>query len=137
MTPTADELFGWAMSGQGNLIAAAALFMLIALIERVPFVKPWLGVDGWKAGVDNADSWLTSKRKKLVANVVLAMGPTAMLLSSGADWHEVLWTTLTVVLMAAGVNAKLSSLFPGMMKAKPKPKDEPKPPKGIEGASER
>jgi hypothetical protein len=122
--PSAEELFGWAMSGHANLIAAAMLFWLIAVVERFPFVKPWIGVDGWKAGEDDADSWLTSKRKKMVANLVLASGPLAMLLASGADWHEVVMQTVTIALLAAGVNANLNTILPVLMNAKPKHADE-------------
>lgn len=122
MTPSAEELFGWALSGEGRLIAAAILFIMIFVIERVAFVKLWLNFDGWKAGVDNADAWMTSARKKLIANFILALSPTAFLIANGEDWKQVLMSALAIALMAAGVNSNLRSLVPALMDAKPKPK---------------
>jgi hypothetical protein len=124
VTPSVEELFGWALSGQGRLIAAAMLFIMIAVIERVPFVKLWLNFDGWKVAVDSADAWMTSGRKKLLANIILALGPTALLIVNGEDWKTVLMSAVSIALMAAGVNSQLSTLMPKVMDVKAKVKEE-------------
>ena len=96
MDPTIQELFGWASSGSGRLLAAAILFALIVVVKRLPLVGDWLAVDG-------PFSWLTARRKKLAANVLLAMAPAAALLASDAPLSEVAVTAVEVVLIAAGL----------------------------------
>lgn len=120
--PQVDELFAWALSGEGRLIAAAILFIMIALIERATIVKAWINFDGWKVGADSADSWMTAARKKLLANFILALSPTAFLIANGEDWRQVLMSAVSIALMAAGVNSNLSSLLPKVMDVKAKTK---------------
>lgn len=105
-----QEILTWFTSGEHRLVAGGVLFLLMWALEKVPFVKAFLGYDGWKLGEDTADAWLTSKRKKLAANVILAMGPTAvMLTTTDAATSEVVWTAVTAALTAAGLNAKLNA----------------------------
>ena len=104
-----QEILAWFMSGEGRLVAAAALFALMFLLERVPFVKDFLNYDGWKLGVDSADSWMTRSRKKLASNIILALAPTALMLTTDAPMAEVLSTGLTAALAAAGINSKLDA----------------------------
>jgi hypothetical protein len=95
---TLQDIFGYFTSGQGRLIAAGILFALIFALERVPWIKTWLNKDSGK--------WLSSARKKLAANVLLAMGPTALMLTDpNASANDILLTTITAITSAAGVNS--------------------------------
>jgi hypothetical protein len=78
--------------------AAAALYLTLFAIERVPKVGAWLSSDG-------PFSWLTAKRKKLAANVMLALTPAIVLLEGGAPLGDVLLTALVASLGATGINA--------------------------------
>lgn len=98
--PGIQDIFGWAMSGEGRLVAAALLFAVMFALERAPYIKGWLARDS---------GWLTAKRKKLAANILLTMGPTALLLTTDAPLREVLATALTAALSAAGINAKMNA----------------------------
>ena len=88
--PTVSQLMEWMRSGgEGRLIAAAILYILIwALKSHIPIVNNWLQADGPK---------LTSKKKKLLANVVLAMSPVAVVLT---DTSQSAWDA---ILIAVGV----------------------------------
>ena len=90
---TLQDILGYFMSGEGRLIAAAILFLLMWVLKKVPVIGPWLDKDSGK---------LTSKRKKMLANIVLAMGPTAFMLTTDAALSQVLTTGASAALIAAG-----------------------------------
>ena len=106
---TLQEILGWLTSGEGRLVAAALLFVAMFALERVPYVRDFINFDGWKLGEDSADAWLSSKRKKVLANVLLASAPAAYMLTTDAAIAAVMETWLTAVLASAGVNAKLNA----------------------------
>ena len=84
------------MSANGRLVAAAALFIIMWVLQAVPPVKVWLNVDSGK---------LTSGRKKAIANVLLAMTPAALALSQGKPAAEVLAVAVGAATSASGIQS--------------------------------
>jgi len=101
---SAQELLSYFMSGEGRLIAAGVLFVCIWILKNhFPVVNKWLGKDSGK--------YLSSKRKKLLSNIIMAMGPVAfMLTDSSADMREVGFAAVNIILMAMGVQGGLKAL---------------------------
>lgn len=97
-----QEILGWFMSGEGRLVAAAILFLLMWALKKLPGVGPWLDKDGK----------LTSKQKKTLANVVLALAPTALMLTTDAAMIDVITTGVTAALSAAGLQGNLRAVKP-------------------------
>ncbi len=109
---TLQEILGWFMSGSGRVVAGALLFLVMWGVKSLPIVKVWLKKDS---------GWLTSKRKKLATNTLLAMGPTALALTNeSTPPREVLTTALEAALVAmglqGGLKAALSAPVPGNKK---------------------
>jgi len=100
---TLQDILGWFMSGEGRLVAAAILFFLIWALKKLPWVGPWL---------DEDSGAFTSKRKKMAANIVLALAPTALMLTTDASWVDVITTGVTAALTASGLQGKLRALKP-------------------------
>jgi hypothetical protein len=95
------QQFGaWLWSGQGRLAAAVLLYLLVWVLKsHVPFVKKWLQSDS---------GWITTDRKKLLANVILAAAPLVTVLSaSGAEVGDSVVRAVELVLGAAGIQGVL------------------------------
>ncbi len=94
--PTVQQLMEWMRSGEGRLIAAGVLYILMWLLKaHVPVVDKWL---------DTSSGKLTTKRKKLLANVVLAMTPVAVVLTDPEQSiGEALTVAVQVALSAGGI----------------------------------
>lgn len=86
--PEVSDLLKWVMSGEGRLVAAAILFLIMWGIKRSPILK----------------DHINTPRRKQAANLVLAMAPAVYLLAEGAAPVDVLSTALTVALSAHGIN---------------------------------
>lgn len=85
------------MSGNGRLVAGAALFAVIWALKSLPKLKDWLARDSGA---------LTSGRKKALANLLLAMAPVAFALTDGTKpLDDVLVTAITAVATAAGIHS--------------------------------
>ncbi len=92
-----QDVIGWFMSGNGRLVAGAALFAVIWALKSLPKLKDWLGKD--------SGSW-TSGRKKALANLLLAMAPVAFALTDGTKpLDDVLATAMTAIATAAGIHS--------------------------------
>lgn len=87
--PELQELLEWALSGEGRLIAAAVLFLLMWALKHVPIVKTKL---------------LTTPRRKQAASLFMAMAPAVWLLVEGAPPVEVISTAVMVALASNGLN---------------------------------
>jgi hypothetical protein len=97
--PTLDQLLAWVQSGEGRLILAALLFLLMWAVKNVPYVK----------------GLLTTPRRKQAASMLLALPPAVWLLVEGAPAVEVVSSALMIVLSANGLN----TYRPSKVKAKP------------------
>lgn len=86
--PTIDQLLEWFSSGEGRLILAALLFLLMWAVKNVPYVK----------------GLLTTPRRKQAASVLLAMPPAVWLLVQGAPPIEIVSSALMIVFAANGLN---------------------------------
>lgn len=99
-----QEISGYFVSGQGRLIAAAILFVLMWGLKNVPLIGRWL---------KSNTGWLTAARKKTVANVVLAMAPAAVMLADPTtSINDVLWEAVLIAFAAAGIHGKLRAFVP-------------------------
>jgi len=95
--PNLQDVIGWFMSGNGRLVAGAALFAVIWALKSLPKLKDWLARDSGA---------LTSGRKKALANLLLAMAPVAFALTDGTKpLDDVLVTAITAVATAAGIHS--------------------------------
>ena len=96
--PDVTQLLQWAMSGEGRLIAAAALFVSMWAVKNAPIVR----------------DFINTPRRKQAANTLMALAPAAWLLVQGAPPVEVVSTAITIALSAKGIN----TLRPSKSKAK-------------------
>jgi hypothetical protein len=87
--PSIHEILTWFTSGNGRLIAAAALFTLMYALKFVPIVEQRV---------------LTTPRRRQVALAFLATSPAVFLLSAGAPWVDVLATALNAFLAGMGIH---------------------------------
>ena len=95
--PKLNELISWFMSGNGRLVAGAALFVTMWAVKSLPRVKEWIGEDSGS---------FTSGRKKALANLLLAMAPVAVALVDGSmPLPDVVATAATAVATAAGIHS--------------------------------
>lgn len=99
---TIEQVLGWFMSGEGRLIAAAMLFVCVWAMKHLPWIGPWIAADSGR---------LTSKRKKVVANVLGAMAPVAFMLTTDAPTQEVITAAVEIALIAAGVQGKKKAVM--------------------------
>lgn len=101
--PTVQQLMEWMRSGEGRLIAAAVLYILMWLLKaHVPIVEKWLQTDGK----------LNSKQKKALANVVLAMSPVAVVLTdTSQSVTEAFWMAIGTATSAGGIQSFGKALF--------------------------
>jgi hypothetical protein len=108
----------WMRSGEGRLIAAAVLYILMWLLKaHVPIVEKWLQTDGK----------LNSKRKKALANVVLAMAPVAVVLTdTSQSVTEAFWLAVGTATSAGGIHSFGKALL-HKPKASESAKSEPDP----------
>lgn len=114
--PTVQQLMEWMRSGEGRLIAAAVLYILMWLLKaHVPIVEKWLQTDGK----------LNSKRKKALANVVLAMTPVAVVLTdTSQSVTEAFWLAVGTATSAGGIHSFGKALLHKPKAAESEP-DEP------------
>ena len=120
--PSIQELFAWAMSGKGRLIAAALLYTAMWIVKsKLPYWENFLAHDS---------GWLTSARKKFAAATVLSFAPVAALLGyTDASFGQVSLEAVTILLSAMGVHgATKAVLTPGDSAT-----EKETPPEEIEG----
>jgi len=86
--PSLDQFVAWFSSGEGRLILAAGLFLLMWAVKNIPYVK----------------GLLTTPRRKQAASVLLALGPAVWLIVQGAPAVEIVSTALGIVFAANGLN---------------------------------
>jgi len=93
-----QQILQWFTSGSGRLVAAGSLFVIMwAIKSHVPTVDKWLGTDS---------QYLSSKRKKLLANALLATAPAAMMLTDDAvPLQEVAITWASAFLGSMGLQS--------------------------------
>jgi hypothetical protein len=110
VVPAISQMMEWMRSGQGRLIAAAVLYILVWLLKaHVPMVEKWLQANGR----------LTSKHKKLLANVLLAMTPVAVVLTDATQpLGEAVVVAVQVALTAGGMQGFGKAMFPKAMATK-------------------
>lgn len=80
----------WLASPQGRLVAALALFALVALLERAPWVR------------DQLDGRPVAKR--IVAIAITVAGAAATAIWSGVPLAQVGEAALTALMVATGAN---------------------------------
>jgi hypothetical protein len=103
--PTLHAIFAWFTSGSGRLASGAALFLVMWVLKSVPAAKLWLDVDSTYSPFGKTIK-LTSGQKKAMANVVLAMTPTAVALTTTTlPLHEILTTTVASIVTGAGIHS--------------------------------
>jgi len=116
------SLLQWFASPTGRLLAAFVIFALLWLAKNVPVVKAWLAVDS----------------RKVLANIILSLGPAVtVLLDQTMTANEAWKAALEIVLMASGIQGVVTGLAGDAMskwmrlilKGKPteavKPTDQP------------
>jgi hypothetical protein len=86
--PEVAQLLEWFISGNGRLIAAAALFALMWGAKSLPLVS----------------AHLTTPRRKQAVNALMAMAPAAWLIVQGAPWEEIAGEAILIALAANGIN---------------------------------
>lgn len=110
--PSVQELFAWAMSGKGRLVAAALLYTAMWIVKsKLPYWEDFLAKDS---------GWLTSARKKFAAATLLSFAPVAALLGyTDASLGQVGLEAITILLSAMGVHSATKAvLTPGEKPAK-------------------
>ena len=109
---TIQQIIEWLGSGNARLIAAGVLFLIILGLKRFPVVGAWLNRDSVLT-VGKRKFSLTAKRKKLAANMLLALAPAVVMLSQlDVPIGEVLDEALLIMLAAAGIQGKLRAIKP-------------------------
>ena len=83
------QALNWMLSGDGRLIAAAVLTLVMFGIKSVPWVE---------ANV------LTTPRRRLLATGLLALAPVVPMLATGAPLKDAILTGVTAFLAAIGLH---------------------------------
>jgi len=86
--PELSTLITWIQSGEGRLIAAAVLFVVMWAVKSLPIVR----------------EHINTPRRKQAAAALLALAPAVWLMVEGAPPLEVVSTALGIVLAANGIN---------------------------------
>lgn len=86
--PDLNTMLQWFQSGEGRLVAAALLFVLMWAVKNVPYVK----------------GLLNTPRRKQAATVLLSLPPAVWLMVEGAPPVEVISTALGIALASNGLN---------------------------------
>ena len=76
-------------SGEGRLVAAGVVFLVVALVKLVPFIR---------------DRVLTTPWRKRLAAAVLALAPVVALFLARAPIGEIVVTGVSTFLMSMGWN---------------------------------
>lgn len=84
----------WFNTSKGRAIAALALFIVMELLKR-PSVEA---------------RWLTTPRRRLAANIILALAPVVPALASGAPIGDVIDTALSAAIGAMGLHIGLKTI---------------------------
>jgi len=87
--PTTLQVIEWIQSGNGRLVVAAVLFVLMWAIKSLPWVR---------------DKILTTPRRKQIAAWLLMMPPAVWMIVEGAPWAEVVAAAVGIILAANGIN---------------------------------
>ena len=91
--PDINTIAHYMLSGDGRVVAAGLLFLLLYALERVPWVR---------------DNVLTTPMRKRAAALLLAAAPAvATALLSDESTREVAITAIMAFATAAGFNAQL------------------------------
>lgn len=92
--PTVHEIIVWTTSGNGRLIAAALLFILMYAVKLVPWVQ---------------ENILTTPRRKQLATAFLALVPAVwMLADQTVPWVTTLTTAIEAFLGAMGIHVGIN-----------------------------
>lgn len=93
---TIQNVLHWFTTTEGCLAVATAIFAMLWVTKNIPVVSRWLADD----------------RRKVIANIILALAPAAAaLLDQAATPREAWIAALKIALSAAGLQGMLTGLL--------------------------